>query len=78
MTGDWRDRIVADPAVLTGKPTVRGTRLGVAFLLDRLAAGWSREDLLENYPRLTGDDIEAVLRHAAEAVGEERVFPAAS
>ena len=64
MTGDWRDRIVADPAVLTGKPTVRGTRLGVAFLLDRLAAGWSREELLENYPRLTGEDIEAVLRHA--------------
>ena len=78
MTGDWRDRIAADPAVLAGKPTVRGTRLGVAFLLDRLAAGWSREDLLESYPRLTGEDIEAVLRHAAEAVGEERVYPAAS
>ena len=77
MTGDWRDRIAADPAVLAGKPTVRGTRLGVAFLLDRLAAGWSREDLLKSYPRLTAEDVEAVLRHAAEAVGEERVFPTA-
>lgn len=77
MTGDWRDRIAVDPAVLAGKPTVRGTRLGVAFLLDRLAAGWSREDLLKSYPRLTPDDVEAVLRHAAEAVGEERVFASA-
>ena len=76
MTGDWRERIAADPAVLSGKPTVRGTRLGVAFLLNRLAAGWTRDDLLENYPRLTAEDVEAVLRHAAEAVGEERVFPA--
>ena len=66
MTDDWRDRIAADPAVLAGKPTVRGTRLGVAFLLDRLAAGWTREDLLHNYPRLTAEDVEAVLRHAAE------------
>ena len=66
MTGDWRDRIAADPAVLAGKPTVRGARLGVAFLLDRLAAGWTREDLLNNYPRLTAEDVEAVLRHAAE------------
>ena len=65
MTGDWRDRIAADPAVLAGTPTVRGTRLGVAFLLDRLAAGWTRDDLLENYPRLTAEDVEAVLRHAA-------------
>ena len=57
---NWEDRIVADVAVLTGKPVVRGTRLAVVFIIDLLAQGWSEADILANYPRLSTDDIRAV------------------
>ena len=71
----WRDRIVADPAVLGGKPVVRGTRLAVDFILDLLAAGWSKAQLLEEYPQLTGEDVRACLAFAAESVRDERAYP---
>ena len=43
---NWQERIVADGAVLTGKPVVRGTRLAVEFIIDLLAQGWSEADIL--------------------------------
>ncbi len=57
---NWRNHIVSDPEVLLGKPTIRGTRLSVEFLLERLASGWTEEMLLENAPRLTRADLQAV------------------
>src|SRR4051794_36390693 len=53
----FRDRITTDPAILGGKPAVRGTRLAVGFILDLLAAGWSEGRLLEAYPQLRSEDI---------------------
>ncbi len=70
----WRERIVADKAVLGGKQVVRGTRLAVDFVLDLLAAGWSEAQLLAEYPQLTREDVLACLAYAAEAVREERVY----
>lgn len=69
-----RDRIVADPNVLVGKPVVRGTRLSVEFLLSLMANGWSEEEILRNYPGLERDDLLACLEYARERIGEERVF----
>lgn len=63
----WRERIVVDPAILTGKPVIKGTRLAVEFLLELLAEGWTREEILRNYPRLTAEDLQAALHYAAEA-----------
>lgn len=63
----WQERIVVDPAILTGKPAIKGTRLAVEFLLELLAEGWTREEILRNYPRLTDEDLQAVLHHAGEA-----------
>ena len=63
---NWQERIVADEAVLTGKPVVRGTRLAVEFIIDLLAQGWSETDILANYPRLSTDDIRACLRYAGD------------
>ena len=57
----WTDRIVADPAILAGKPVVRGTRLSVELILELLAAGESEQSILENYPGLTREDILACL-----------------
>ena len=70
----WRERVVADPAVLGGKPIVRGTRLAVDFLLDLLAAGWSEATLLEQYPQLTPEDVRACLAFAADSVREEKAY----
>src|ERR1035441_8454735 len=55
------ERIVVDPAVLAGKPVIRGTRLAVELILDILAAGQSENELLTNYPGLTREDILAAL-----------------
>jgi uncharacterized protein (DUF433 family) len=74
----WEDRIVVDPAILVGKPVVRGTRLAVEFLVDLLAQGWSHADILSNYPRLTEDDIRACLAYASARLHSEKVYPLAS
>jgi uncharacterized protein (DUF433 family) len=71
---DWRERITADPRVLVGKPVVKGTRLSVEFLLGIMGDGWSTEDILDNYPRLTLEDLRACLKFASEVVAKERVL----
>ncbi len=69
---DWRERIVTDPDILVGKPTIKGTRLSVELILGWLAQGWTHEMLIENYPSLTPEDIRAALAFAAEMMREER------
>jgi uncharacterized protein (DUF433 family) len=73
----WRDYIALDPAILVGKPVVKGTRVSVEQILDHLAAGWSFEDVTDNYPGVALDAIRACLAYAKEAVGHERAFPVA-
>jgi len=77
MATAWRDRITADPAVLVGKPVVRGTRLAVEFVLELIAAGWSFDEIVAEYPGLTVEDIRACVAYARDVLAEERVFPAA-
>ena len=73
----WQDRILIAPAILTGKPVIKGTRLAVEFVLELLAEGWSRQEIEENYPLLTDDDIQATLHYAAAVLKRERVYPLA-
>jgi uncharacterized protein (DUF433 family) len=61
--------------VLVGKPVIKGTRLAVAFLVELLAEGWTREQILGNYPQLTDDDIQAALHDAAETRKAETTHP---
>ena len=68
---DWRDRIVSDPDILVGKPTIKGTRISVELILGWLAAGWSFEDLLESYPHIKREDILAAIAFAAEMLRDE-------
>ncbi len=58
---DWRTRIVASPEVLVGKPVIKGTRISVALVMDLLAAGYTPEQILQQYDHLTADDIRACL-----------------
>lgn len=69
------ERIVIDPAILTGKPVVRGTRISVEFVVDLLAAGWSNAQILENYPHLAEDDIRACLAYASELLRDRMEGP---
>ena len=71
----WSMHISADPTVLGGKPVVRGTRLAVDFILGLFGAGWTREQVLENYPSLTEDSLKAVFAYAAEVLHEEVILP---
>ncbi|MGI6328824.1 MAG: DUF433 domain-containing protein [Dethiobacteria bacterium] len=67
-------RITIDPKIMVGKPVIRGLRITVEQILKALAGGVSQHDLLEDYPELEQEDIQAVLLYAAERIGEERVF----
>lgn len=60
---NWRDYIVSDEKVLLGKPTFRGTRLSIEFLLERLADGWTERDLPDNYPRLTKEALQTLFAY---------------
>lgn len=71
-------RIVLDPAVLAGKPVVRGTRLSVEFIIGLLAERWSEADILAAYPGLEAEDIRACLAYARDVLSSERVFPTAA
>ncbi len=71
---NWEDRITADPKILVGKPIVRGTRLSVEFVIDLLVSHWTEQQILENYPILCREDIDACLRYANELVKSERVY----
>jgi uncharacterized protein (DUF433 family) len=67
------DRITLDPDVMGGKPCIRGLRLTVGTLLGLLAAGRSEEEILQAYPYLEKDDIQAALTYAAWRVEEREV-----
>jgi uncharacterized protein (DUF433 family) len=71
---DYRDRIVIDPSIRFGKSCVRGTRITVGDVLGYLASGMREEEILRDFPQLTGDDIRACLAYAAER--ERRVVSA--
>ena len=58
-------RIESDPAILHGKPVIQGTRLSVEVLLENIAGGDSFDQLLEDYPFLSREDITAALEYAA-------------
>ena len=71
---DWREYIVTNPEVLVGKPVVKGTRLSVEFILRLLAEGWTKQEVLDNYPTLSPQGLQAVLAFAVECLSEEGLF----
>ena len=68
------ERISINPNVCFGKPCIRGTRIWVSLLLDYLAAGMTMEEIIQEYPHLTHEDILAAIAYGAEAA-RERIIP---
>jgi uncharacterized protein (DUF433 family) len=60
-----------DPEVLSGKPHIIGTRLSIEFILELVASGATRDNMLKAYPQLTAEAIEEALRYAAQSVKNE-------
>lgn len=71
MKNDLHPRISIDPGVCHGQPVIAGTRLPVSQIVLALGAGESRESLIENYPSLSAEDIDAALSFAGAAVSFE-------
>ena len=67
------ERITFNPQVLAGKPIIRGLRISVAMILELLAKGASTEEILEDYPELEPEDIQAALFYAYQLVDKEEV-----
>lgn len=59
------DRIAIDPEICNGRPTIRGTRITVETILGYLGAGDNQDEILQNYPSLQAEDIQACLAFAA-------------
>ncbi len=71
---NWQQYIHSDQTILSGKPVVKGTRLSADFILGLLAAGWSEQQILTNYPQLTAESLKAVFAFAAECLREESLI----
>ena len=67
----WRDHIVADPEMLAGKPVIKGTRVSVQLVLERLADGWSEQDLYRAYPNVVPEALQAVFAFASDVLRDE-------
>jgi uncharacterized protein (DUF433 family) len=70
---EWREHIAVDPDVCHGKARIQGTRIPVSIILDNLAEDVPAEEILENYPSLTEDDLRAAMAYAAE-LSRERII----
>ena len=73
---DYRQRISLDPLVRSGKPCIRGTRIAVADVLDYLGGGMTPAQILEDFPDLTAEDVQACLSFAADRERRLLVTPA--
>ena len=74
----WQDRIITDPKIMFGKPVIRGTRIPVELILEKLGNGETIAELLQAYPRITAADVSACLFFAQHSVKNDLVYSLAS
>ena len=68
------DRIEINPAICSGKPVIRGTRIMVRNILGMIAGGYSVDRILSSYPDLTREDVSSALEYAAQVVDEDQAI----
>jgi uncharacterized protein (DUF433 family) len=71
---NWKERISVNPNICHGKPCIKGTRIWVSLILDFLASGSTAEEIIEEYPHLSKEDIQTCIAYGAE-VARERYIP---
>jgi uncharacterized protein (DUF433 family) len=67
-------RIVCDPTILGGKPCIKGTRISVEMVLEWVASGASRDDIVTSYPQLAAEDVEEAINFAAQSLSNETIM----
>ncbi|MGK7919975.1 MAG: DUF433 domain-containing protein [Trichodesmium sp.] len=72
---NWQDQIDINPKVCHGKPCIKGTRIMVSVILDNLAEGLTLEEIVEEYPPLTLENVRAAIAYAATLTREEELLP---
>ncbi len=70
------DRIVSSPAILGGKPVIKGTRISVEIILEWMASGANRDEIVSRHPHLTAQDVEQALAYAASSFKNDVVLTA--
>ncbi|HAT14854.1 MAG TPA: hypothetical protein DCS91_15895 [Microcoleaceae bacterium UBA11344] len=68
---NWKAHIHSNPQILLGKPVIKGTRISVEFILGLFSEGWTQQQVLENYPTLNAESLQAVFAFAAEGLKED-------
>ncbi|MBO6494766.1 MAG: DUF433 domain-containing protein [Roseivirga sp.] len=71
---NWQAHITADNTILSGKPTVKGTRISVEHIIGLLAQGWTEQQILENYPRLTAESLKAVFPYIQDCLKDGLLY----
>ena len=71
---NWQDYIVSDNEILLGKPTIKGTRVSVEHIIGLLAQGWSEDQILENFPRLNKESLQAVFSYLQDCIHDGLLF----
>jgi len=74
--GMAHERIERDPAVMMGKPVIKGTRITVELILRECSRGATTDEIVEDYPSLNGEDIHAALAYAADYLSHEGILAA--
>jgi uncharacterized protein (DUF433 family) len=74
MQVNWQDYIISDKDILLGKPTIKDTRLSIDHILGLLPQGWTETTILENYPSLTKEHMQAVFAYIHDCMKEGLFF----
>ena len=71
---NWKAHIETNDKILVGKPVIKGTRLSVEHIINLLASGWDEKQVLENHPRLTKENLQAVFAYIQECMKDGLMF----
>ena len=71
---DWRMHIETNDNVLIGKPVIKDTRLSVEHIINLLASGWTEQQIIENYPRLSKENLQAVFAYIQEIIKDGLIY----
>jgi uncharacterized protein (DUF433 family) len=71
---NYKERIVSDHKVMLGKPVIKGTRITVELILNKLSAGEPVNDIIASYPHITKEDVMAAIEYAAAVISNEEMI----
>ena len=71
---NWNDYIITDSRILVGKPVIKGTRISVELILELFSSGWTEQMILESYPHITKESLNAVFSYLKECFQNELYF----